>query len=353
MKKICFFVLLLGCAGWSRAQITLTAASFPNVGDSYVNLNDSLPSISLGSAGANQTWDLTMLNNQYSDTTNVVSVGSTPNGALFPTANLAARQGAGYVYLNKTASEVDIIGASADPGIGVVLNIPYISPQILAKDGITYNSTYNFTSQLMATVPGSLVGFPVDSFRLTQTTYTVKTADGWGTVSTPINAHPCLRLKQRDSTITVIDALFLGSWSNFNTSTSIGVSYDYVDNTTIEPIATLTMDSTSNHVKSTAYRYEWPTGVASVNRATLFNVYPNPGNSQDAHLLVGGLKSNHYTLCIFSMDGRQLFANDYFIQQTAVTEVNLGALQLPGGNYVASILEDGKPIQSMQFSMVR
>ena len=116
MKKLTALSILIFSMVNANAQLTLTASSFPNVGDVYINHNDSLTAtLSPGPSGANQSWNFAALNDHYKDTTSVVTVASTPNGAAFPTANLAGKQGAGngYVYMNKTATECDFIGISS------------------------------------------------------------------------------------------------------------------------------------------------------------------------------------------------------------------------------------------------
>ncbi len=355
-KLITLFILLFTC-GLTKAQVTITASSFPNIGDVFINHNDSMASwIIVDAPAANQTWNYATLNNHYNDTITVVSVASTPNGAAFPTADLAAKQGDGYIYMDKTATECDFIGASGSQMGSAVLNIHYTTPMIVAKDGITYNSNYNFVNSFLLELSGTDVGFSLaDSVRIHSDTYVSKIADSWGSVISPIGAFPCLRIMERDSAIQVIDVKFFGSWTlAYISQTNVNVSYSFMDNLNIDAIVQLNMDSTSSTVGSAAYRQSWPLGINDKLNPSLFTLFPNPSSNNNIHLLIGGLPADKYVVQLFDMTGRQINSAIYSINQTAVTDINYSALQLCDGNYIAVVsTSENKILQSLKFEVVK
>ncbi len=358
MKKITTLLFLIFSCVFAKAQLTLSTASFPYVGATYISHHDSLgAALTPGPAGANQTWNFSGLNNHYNDTTSVVSVSSTPNGASFPTANYAGKNAGSYVYFINTASECQMIGLSGSLMGSSVLNIHYNTPNIPAKNGITYNSNYNFVNSFIINASGADVGqTAVDSVRIHSDMYVSKTVDGWGTVTSPIGPFPCLRILERDSSIRVIDVKlpFVGWSLAFLNITNVNVNYSYVDDAGINPIVQLNMDSTSSTVNNAAYRQSWPAGIAETIKPSLFSVYPNPSESGNLHLLIGGLPAAKYVVQIFNMDGREINAAVFAVNTSSVTNANFSNLQLCSGNYIATISTiENKILQSLKFEVVK
>ncbi len=339
--------------------MTLTSGSFPNAGDVFINHNDSLTSaLTPGTSGSNQSWSFASLHDHYKDTTSVVTVASTPNGAAFPTANLAGKQGAGtgYVYMNKTATELDFIGISGSILGSNILNIHYLSPNIVAKSGITYNSNYNFLNSFLLEASGADVGqTAADSVRVHSDSYIKKAVDGWGTVTSPFGAFPCLRIKETDSVVIVVDVKipFIGWTLGFVNQTNVNVNYSFVDNVNISPIVQLNMDSTSSTVGSASYRDSWYAGVNESVTPSLFTIYPNPNTGNDIHLLVGGLPADNYEIQLFDLCGRQLNSSFYSVDKASVTDVNWSSLNLVDGSYFAVISKGNQILQRLKFEVIK
>ena len=118
MKKILLVFTFAVSAFASQAQITISNSSFPNVGDTQIlhnNTTNLSPAIMPGNSGANQTWNFSALVSQTTDTTLIVATSSTPFAANFPSASFAALQTGGTIgYLQKTSTDVKLIGAAAD-----------------------------------------------------------------------------------------------------------------------------------------------------------------------------------------------------------------------------------------------
>src|SRR5579863_2626113 len=74
-----------------RAQITITESDLTQIGSDYVAANDTLPTVTPGSRGTNQTWNLSGIKNLYQDTAFVVNAYTLPYYADFATANIGER----------------------------------------------------------------------------------------------------------------------------------------------------------------------------------------------------------------------------------------------------------------------
>ena len=290
MKKKIITLLMFTCIIAAKAQITTTNSHFPRIGDSQIDFNDSLTSMqSPGSAGTNQTWNFSNLHQHTSDTTTIVSVSSTASAAQFPNAKFAALQGSsGQVgYLDTTPSQVNLIGIFGNfSSLVPPLAINYSSPDILFKSGITYHSNYSFTTSLNKTISTTGISLPAgvtaDSGRLFRTQTVYRTIDGWGNITTPEGTFPCLRARDSIVTTTKIDlhvfviAIYL--WQNVSNTTTHSITYNFIDDNSIDPVLTLNMDSTSNTVGSATYRKAQATGIGELVQKSQLSIYPNPSN---------------------------------------------------------------------------
>ena len=358
MKKIISSILLLSCFAFANAQITLTANSFPAIGQMFMDHIDTLPSsVTTGPAGANQTWDFSALNSQFVDTSELVDPATTSSGAAFPTADVAGLQGGNYVYVVNTATESDFIGVSGYfNGAGPFI-LHYNHPNIIAKTGVTYNSSYNFYYDWDLWATGAAFGQPLaDSIHIHNDTYVTKTVDGWGTVTTPLGSYACLRIKEVDSSHLVGDALvpLAGGWQyGVVDQNRISTTYSFMNDLSIEPIVELDMDSSQNNVAQTHYTSQWADGINNISKPALFTVYPNPNSGNEFHILVGGLKTGNYELNLFDVSGNLIATRTCSVNNATVTDEVFELKNLAAGNYVAVIASGAYSMQSIKISIVK
>ncbi|MBK8723465.1 MAG: hypothetical protein IPL95_14735 [Saprospiraceae bacterium] len=90
MKKLSYITLLMVVLlnKSLTAQITITNASFPAVGDTLNEAVDNSPAVNNGTVGGSQTWDFTALKANVLRKTAVRPVSEGANSADFPAANL-------------------------------------------------------------------------------------------------------------------------------------------------------------------------------------------------------------------------------------------------------------------------
>jgi hypothetical protein len=150
MKNL-FFFAAFACAltETSLAQPILNASSFDAIGDQIHLQPCHVNGASEGNAGANQTWNLSNLQPRTGDdfTLTYVDPAQTPNGNLFPTANLATEYSyfggpVSYAYFNQNSTDYKYLGATFEEDMETMSE-----PNLLARVPMTFGQTVSSTSK--------------------------------------------------------------------------------------------------------------------------------------------------------------------------------------------------------------
>src|SRR5690606_1283531 len=180
MKKTLLIAgITISLSGFS--QITVTSSNMPNIGDQLLQASDTLPAITIGSGGANQTWDFSGLGTMDSTLLTFSDPAWTPYASNFPNSNLAMVLSANRIfYFNKTGSAMEITGFVGDLGYGV-MQINTNNPETFVTMPMNYNDTYSDISEVDSTASAAGFGLPgVDSVRLKRVIEHEYDIDGWG-----------------------------------------------------------------------------------------------------------------------------------------------------------------------------
>ncbi len=97
----------------SSAQITITAATFPAVGDTFKIAFDMNPPTSINPAtapGGNQLWDFTGLDVSQTDEIIYQSADAGVNSMSFPGGDLAVIGANGETFYNITNTQMQVMG---------------------------------------------------------------------------------------------------------------------------------------------------------------------------------------------------------------------------------------------------
>jgi hypothetical protein len=319
LSRLTLTISLCICALVSVAQITVTRVDFAVAGDMTINANDTLPSVSTGSAGASQTWNLSGIANHYTDTTVFSNPGSTPYAANFPGANLAGYNSLedAYYYVNASTSSVEIHGVVfQNPFTGNPLPLPFSPPQPQITFPATFGTAFSNTSTAasgafyMNLVLDSSTNTVADSFRITQTVIRNSIVDGWGTTTTPAGTFNTLRQRIVDSTNTLIEAYvsiggFPVGWQTLPFGgNEVSTEYSYIANGQKWAVAELSTDSAGN-VTTASYLVNVVIGIdefsASGNNDVIF--YPNPSQGE---VNISVLNSKADLLEVYDMLGKKI-----------------------------------------------
>jgi hypothetical protein len=310
-KSLLFFSLLIG--GSLSAQITITSAELPSVGDTYIQVAVSTV-ISPGPAGANQTWDFSSLSGTATPY-GYVSLAASQDQASFPNANLVEGVSGAENYFKKNATEFSIEGQFVVNSVRSIFTDSkefYVLP-------ITYNDVFN------ETFSGSIENIAQGQTFTADGTVQI-TADGHGTLILPYGTvTDVLRIR----TTYEYDIIFQGipfygindtiyTWRNLdNNATLASHTVSYTDNTlSLESMSYLDQSSFST------------TGVNELATAELFSMYPNPATST---LTVVNSVDNG-TVTIFDMSGRMVHT-----QAIATETEQVDVADLPAGMYMVQV----------------
>jgi len=203
MKKfiLLFTIALLFIGRNSLAQITVTHTDIIDVGDIIYEALDSVSgsAIQIGSAGANQTWDFSNLQQNEVNSIEHIDPNSTSFGFMYPTSNICADNGSQKIYMNKLSTGVEMVGVDDMPLLNSVTLLPlpltynmqYSTGAILALDQTQENPWINDT---LAPLISQYQAHTVDSINIQVTFESSYNVDGWGDVIIPMGTFPALRL---------------------------------------------------------------------------------------------------------------------------------------------------------------
>ena len=184
------------------------------------NPNETIP-VTLGSGGANQTWDLTGLpTNGEVYTRAFLTPASTAYTSTFPTAN--------FVFMSSFVDSTDF----------AVLQFVHVDNNSFTDVGnvfvtedttIVEETTDGFAVPLPVTMSSVWTDVSVDSMSFGTISFisrdsTINTVDGWGTVTLAIGSFDALRIRAEDY-------YFSDTYSSgvlISSDTTTGITYDWI-----------------------------------------------------------------------------------------------------------------------------
>ena len=291
LSAFCFSIII------ASAQITITTADVATPVTAVYQANDTLPTISVGTPGTNQTWNMSALATDYTDTLTFEPYSFAPD-ATFGTANLLVKQGYqnNFAYAINSALNLKIIGNVGTVnllGYPTVVSQTVVPAEKLATFSFTYNTSFNQTYRTHAkfyfghSIMVGTTSYQVDSIRDHSTVVKTVTVDAWGTLTTPLGTYNVIRSKETKVTDDTTDAYVIifppfGAWQNaINTTHDSITTYTWWANGLGYSLATATLDTLGN-VQSVQWLMQAPvvTGVNQYTSAISEIVYPNPAQDK-------------------------------------------------------------------------
>lgn len=322
----------------SIAQPTLTGAGTnPTIGQSFTYTGTSY--FAPGSAGASQTWNFSTISGTAGSPSNCVAVGSTPNGASFPSANIAFdNSGSGnYSYQKTSATAYQNYGNVTSSGV----IMSYSNPEDLLRFPFTYTNTYN---DPFATT------FVNGGYTFYRTGSTTITADGYGTLITPAGTF---------TNVTRIHMV-----QDYQDSAYFGTPYVvtylndeylwYVDGTHASLAACFTFTTSAGGGPTTSgFFLGTAVGIDDINASlSSFNLYPSPAT--DKITLDFTLTENkNVAVQLFNSLGQKMDINQSAEGFQGANTIQLDVATLPEGIYFASILLEGNTAATKRFVVAK
>lgn len=349
----------------ASAQITVTAATFPAVGDTFryaLDLNVEGDGY-ITPPGGSQVWNFTDLNREQTLETVYRDPKTGTQSASFPGAELLVVNAGGESYYNVTNNRVELLGYSGgDPanlGVNVLANFgpPIVerrSPMMFfdinqqTSDLTLPFSTDALPDTLIANIPGAQF---IDSIRVRINFQRLEVVDGWGTLQIPgmLMPEPVLREKRTEYTTTNLDVHSFLGWIpvpagsgggllNF-LGTDTTVTYRYYSNVHKEELAVVTLNNEQSAPERVRFKNignltslpeEDAPGAAGVQ------AFPNPA-IQWVRFDCTNLPADEYTLKIFNIVGKVVWKNTYTISGNRSIRVDLDDFKK--GTYLYSLVD--------------
>jgi hypothetical protein len=289
-----------------------------------------------GSAGMNQSWDLSGLTPVGAPLTQmVVTVGSTPFASSFPTATLALDAGGGsYAYYTSSASDMTLLGIGRATTV-----IPYTDPQKFFQYPTTYNTS--FTDNLSAT-------YIAGAFPATRTGTVTSLADAYGTLTLPSGViSNVLRIKYVQD---ITDEINLGT----TTSTLHTVTETYYWMTPgnknalldISYITTTILGNTTT--AKSVYYYPGSVSTQDINASNVkVQLFPNPVVDQ-ATITFNLSHSGNLKLSILNASGQKILEIEHAESGIGQQSFNINLAELASGIYFIAGEIDNSPLFTQQ-----
>ncbi len=354
MKKIIITLCsLFALVVSAEAQISITTNDIANPTHLIITGTDTLPTVSMGAAGANQTWDMTALAQGIKDTLTCMSYAWAPNPS-YPTSNLVIKQGwrNQFAFAKNTSTSFEFLGQG---GIINLLGYPTTMNQVNTPNEVVANFPFTFNSAFTCDYSSfaksyfghsvTYQGLPimVDSIKDHSVTHKTVLVDAWGSLTTPMGTFPVIRSKEKKITSDTGSAYtFLGWTSAFSTKDST-TSYTYWTNGVGYPLVTATMDS-SGAVKRVQWLMTMPLLGISELSTDNESVFPNP--AQNEINFVSDVM-NQRNIQVFDITGRKI--DSYTINSTKTT-INTSGYD--SGMYIYEVLgKDESILKRGKFSI--
>lgn len=233
MKKICFLIGLIW-AQYSQAQIQITQAHMPSIGDTIRYSVSNNTTLNFKQTGANFSWNYSTLNRISQDLYRFQALTSTPYATLAFTGmpfgaigyKIADSIGTGQVAFKNIYNffEKKSTGWNA-VGTGFTISaLPFPAGGVYKDKDEIYTFPLNYNDQDSTTFEVSTpLGnqlFQLGTFK--QKGYRINQVEGWGNIQTPYGSNiACLKIKSR---IVEIDSLKITT-----PSTNIGFASNRVE----------------------------------------------------------------------------------------------------------------------------
>ena len=349
----------------ATAQITVTAATFPAVGDTFRYAIDLAPAGDnyITPPGENQVWDFTDLEFEQTLETIYRNPDDGSNSGDFPGADLLAIAGPGESYYNVTNDKIELLGyAGGDPANFGVNVLARFSPPIIERrspikffDVNQQNSdlslpfsTDALPDSLVANIPG--IDF-IDSIRIRISFQRLEVIDGWGELKIPgMNMpEPVLREKRTEYTETALDVHSFLGWTPLPLDPGAGgiggflgtdttITFRFYSNTHKEDLAVVTASNDLSATELVRFKnIDMLTSTPGVDApgAASVQAFPNPA-IQWVRFDCMNLPADDYTLKIFNIVGKVVWKRTQYIAGKRSIKVNLEDFKK--GTYLYSLV---------------
>ncbi|TNE60084.1 MAG: T9SS type A sorting domain-containing protein [Bacteroidetes bacterium] len=365
MKQLALFsILVWGFIHPVTAQITITNAVFPVVGDTlqyrFGNQPGAINQI-FTPPGGPQSWDLTSLQaaQNWNQVMNNPQSGSAH--ASFPAASVLFHpvNSSSEVYWQVTGGQVLDLGYFGLDPIGLGLNLLFKKTPSLEQFwapiqffDIHQSASNVLTAFAAAAAPPILLNLvpTADSFRIRVTQQRIASIDAFGTLVIPGGSFDVLRKKQTEYRSTAVDVKVapLG-WIDISTiggqqilplGTDTITTFHFLNDVSKEAIAICTLNTAQNEVLGVQYKaLNSPTATFVPSSEAVMFTYPNPVRNTLQVRLTSNAGAT-YQLRLINAQGR-LVLEQTMEAAAAVPDISIPVADLAPGVYELILQRNG------------
>jgi hypothetical protein len=335
-----------------QAQVTITNADMPSGGDQVILDNATPPQgLDLSLTGPNFTWDFSNVTANSTDTTDFVSVGSTPfayqfffnNVILYPNNKAdVATAGIDFPipqqvpititevinYFRKPNGDYSQVGFGANIS-GIPSSVQYDPIDRILKFPAEFGNMDSSRFEWLISIP-TIGAYGQNKWRYNH-------ADGWGTLLLPYGAsYQTLRVESR---IEGVDTFYLDLLGFGFAFPSTAYEYRWYAPNESAPVLQINATDLLGNITANSFTYKHvdapfnPAGIPYREDFRLQSLSPNPVSEQ-AFLSFYSLGNQNIIFSVLSADGRCVKKESYRSATAGEQNMQLNFSDLPAGYYM-------------------
>lgn len=377
MKHTILMITMLAAVA-AGAQITVTNATFPVVGDTLRTAIDDMPTgiVALTPPGGNQQWDFSSLLAGFTREQIIRPAAEGNAAASFPEAEYFIEiANGGQNYYNATGQRIELVGFSGEDPLGQGFQVvTSFNPPIVERRATLEFLAINQSNAALLfpfspdDVPGDIFDqLPIspDSLRVRVAINRLDVVDGWGSLTIPGGTYDVLREKRTEYREVRLDAkvpilgwldvtdLALANLPVPGLGVDTLVRYYYFNDEEKEPIAIATVNNEQNAVTSVEFKANntsTPVHNAANPRPGVY-AYPNPAMVNIRFDFVN-LPEGNYKLQFYDLLGKEVLRRQYAIHGDQTEKIDVSSLR--PGVYLCSVTNSkGKIVATRRIAVVR
>ena len=334
-------------------NISITGADLPYSGLSVLLAEDTVTQVTLGNPGESQTWNYSMLADNYNRVAIYNPTASTPYASAYPASNIYTygpdpffgslyggaptdSAGSGYIFWKSDTTGLWEAGFRAADGTFAGINVQDNPLELLLGAPASYGSVFNNSARWVLPFNHNLSG--LDTFYVRNMNKII-TADACGSITTPYGQYPNV-LREHEHVIQV-DSVYLKMGGTQIAAVEYARdtlnNYSYIAHGIGYPVC-IVHTNNRNTITSVEYFSGILTSINNLPVAeTRFLLYPNPS---DGNLTIEILNPNNGSvnnIFIYNSIGSLVWQKN-----TSDAKINIDASSLAKGIYLVKMVSGDK-----------
>jgi len=354
MKSILLHFMILLCFFSVSAQITITNATFPKVGDTLKTVIsfDFEGNLSVGTTGGPKNWDFNHLNTGIKQQEIYLSPSEGKDALSFPEATLLVISDRQEIYLKSSATKVEGLGfGGTNQFFDAPLVVKYSKRPVIKTAPLEFINTTSTVGEFRIDISSNIIpdtllaGLPFkpDSIRIQFSNEIKGLTDAFGTLRLQGKSFEALREKVENISQTQLFIKILGIWidplpllggnipggfGNF-LGKDTTITYNFISNTKKEILVSAEFN-TANELQSVTYADLEEVEEATSSVEILSNpdviIFPNPVSdvltySNDY------LPDGKYYIAIADIQGKIIYFDIVTLKKNQNQQINTSALK--------------------------